>query len=214
MPLPDRFDDTIAFAGEIAVALGPIDANDKIKEVCAWVYRSTGRSRAGSSRDGDDITEPREKDWLASGRRRGARWVLALNKVGNESGSTEGPAFGGCGLRCFGRRARPESESSGGDIQSGSSTAPITSKRLRTCRSPRRAASACHCRRSARCSTSPSPLRVAPASRSTAGTTRRARRTPRAPRRATCGSTARRSSTRGGPAQAITGHRGTAPPSG
>ena len=39
--MPGRFDDLIPYSGETVVAIGPLGANETIKELCVWVYQPT-----------------------------------------------------------------------------------------------------------------------------------------------------------------------------
>jgi hypothetical protein len=83
-----RFDDTIAFDGTDVVALGPIDAIDAIREVCAWVYQPT----AGRQQDAAATEMTTSAEGLQGFRQTTSRWVLRLNQVGALP-VAEGPAF-------------------------------------------------------------------------------------------------------------------------
>jgi hypothetical protein len=83
-----RFDDTIAFDGNEVVALGPLVENVTIKEVCAWVYRSTDDRTQDAA-----ATEMTTSNTGVEGfRQTTSRWVLRLAQVGTLA-PQEGLAF-------------------------------------------------------------------------------------------------------------------------
>jgi hypothetical protein len=85
--MPARFDDWLPFFGDRVVAVGPMGSNEKIKEVCAWVFQPQGASEAAATEMTTNKAEPVTFQQID-----GRRWLLVLGRI-SESEFSEGRAF-------------------------------------------------------------------------------------------------------------------------
>jgi hypothetical protein len=89
--MPVRFDDSLPFTGNDVLAIGPLDAGDTIKEVCAWVFQPTTDRQQDSA--ATEMTTDAQTGRPAF-RQTDTRWLLRLSKVGSPANRFRpGPAF-------------------------------------------------------------------------------------------------------------------------
>jgi hypothetical protein len=99
--MPVNFDEAIAFSGNTVVAIGPEDPQERIKEICVWIYRSLPNNAGdAAATEMSTHTEGEEHpphflrvDGPAAGDP--GRWLLPVRKISEKDFQQgKGVAFG------------------------------------------------------------------------------------------------------------------------
>jgi hypothetical protein len=88
--MPARFDDSIPYDGDKVLAIGPLHPDERIKEVCAWIFQPTEDRKRDVAATEMTTNKAEPVDFQQVD---GERWLLVLQKLESTASFRRGRAF-------------------------------------------------------------------------------------------------------------------------